>query len=565
MNATHRSLIRVVVPVCILAVAPACHDLVNLDEHPQTFVDPASYFKTPEQAIAAVNGVYNALMTWDNWISPAWRDVMCEGSDVFCPTWVAWGALGPAPGCLPGCWFTGRTWTANYVVIRRANDVLGQLARVELEPALEERLRGEAHFLRGYAYFELVRRYGAVPLRLESYVPDGTYGDAPRVPIQDVYPVIVNDLKAAAQELPADFASKTYTSADRGRPTAPSAWGLLAKVYLTIAGAELAGTPLAAAKQQYNDSARIAAQRVTQSAWVALETDYMRLFDWQQQVNSNEILFQVGGTHQENTGSEVGTFVNPPDYSAVGGGGGGALSMRYAFYQTFAATDRRIEPGYAIFGAWKESYSSSDAGTRTWYRFSVPDSIRTQLSPANQVGWTWSEICDTVGTDRYRLADSSIVAVSPRIYTMKYIDRTALTKSQNSNNPIILRYADVLLVFAEAENEVNGATPAAYAAINDVRRRVNISDLPVGLSQEQLRDSVWLERRHELYGEFQEWFDLKRQGRWLDIMNDVIPAYPGSSTANASTCRPRQAYQMLLPIPAAEIGANRLMTQNPGY
>jgi hypothetical protein len=561
MNPAHRSSIRMVVSVCVLAGAGACHDIVNLDEQPQTFVDPASYFKTPDQAIAAVNGIYNALMTWDNWIDPAWQELTCEGPDIFCPGWWAFGRL----GARTGTWFGGRTWTANYLVIRRANDVLGQLENVTLDPELEERLRGEAHFLRGYAYFELVRRYGAVPLRLEPYVPDGTYGDAPRVPIHDVYAVIVNDLKAAAQELPADFASKTYGGADRGRPTGPSAWGLLAKVYLTMAGAELAGTPLAAARQQYNDSARSAAQQVMNSGGIALEADYMRLFDWQQQVNSNEILFQVGATHQENTGPELVTFFNPPDYATGGGGGGGFLSMRYAFYQTFAATDRRIEPGYAIFGAWKESYSSSDAGTRTWYRFSVPDSIRTQLSPANQVGWTWTEICDTVGTDRYRLADSSIVAVSPRIYTMKYIDRTALTKSQNSNNPIILRYADVLLVFAETENEVNGPTPAAYAAINEVRRRVNVSDLPTGLSQEQFRDSVWLERRHELYGEFQEWFDLKRQGRWLDIMNDVIPAYPGSSTPNASTCRPRQAYQMLLPIPAAEIGANRLMTQNPGY
>jgi len=159
----------------------------------------------------------------------------------------------------------------------------------------------------------------------------------------------------------------------------------------------------------------------------------------------------------------------------------------------------------------------------------------------------------------------AIVQVSPRIFTMKYIDRTALTKSQNQTNPIILRYADVLLVLAEAENEVNGPTAAAYAAIDQVRSRSNVPKLTPGLSQAQFRDSVWLERRHELYGEFHEWFDLKRQGRWLDIMNDRVPAYPGGQTPNASVCRPRQAYQMLLPIPDAEVGANRLITQNPGY
>jgi hypothetical protein len=404
-----------------------------------------------------------------------------------------------------------------------------------------------------------------VPLRLTPYVPDGTYGDAPRAPIEQVYPAIVGDLKAAASELPPDFASQTYSSGDRGRPTAFSAWGLLAKVYLTMAGAEVAGTPLAAGRQQYDDSARMAAQHVMQSGWVTLETDYMRLFG-QQQINSNEILFQVGATHQENTGPEIGTFFNPHDYSTIGGGGGGFLSMRQVFYSTFDTLDLRIKPGYAVYAAWKESSSSADPGVPAWYEAAVPDSVRTRVAADSQVGWTWTDLCETVGANAYmNRASREILQISPRIFTMKYIDRTALTKSQNETNPIILRFADVVLVFAEAENEVSGPTAAAYAAINQVRRRSNVPDLTPGLSAAQFRDSVWLERRHELYGEFQEWFDLKRQGRWLDIMNDRIPAYPGGSTPNASVCRPRQAYQMLLPIPAAEIGANRLITQNPGY
>src|SRR5437660_8985064 len=369
MKRAHHGWLRVLASASLWAAAAGCHDLFNLDEHPQTFVDPASYFKTGDQAIAAVNGIYQPLMTWDDWIDPAWQEVTCEGPDIFCPDWWAFGHL----GAKTGTWLAGRTWTANYQVIRRANDVLGQLDRVGLDAALTTRLGGEPHFLRGYAYFELVRRYGAVPLRLTPYVPDGTYGDAARVPIEQVYPVIVADLKAAAQELPADFASQTYTSADRGRPTAPSAWGLLSKVYLTMAGAELAGTPLAAAKQQYDDSAREAAQHVTQSGWVTLETDYMRLFDWQQQVNSNEILFQIGATHKENTGPELVTFFNPPDYSTGGGGGAGFLSMRRVFYETFEPADRRIAPGSAVFAAGKRAGSGPGPGRPTWHEGPVPE------------------------------------------------------------------------------------------------------------------------------------------------------------------------------------------------
>src|SRR5216110_3764356 len=180
MQRAHHGWFRLLASACLWTAAAGCHDLFNLDEHPQTFVDPASYFKTGDQAISAVNGIYQPLMTWDDWIDPAWQEVTCEGPDIFCPDWWAFGHL----GAKTGTWFAGRTWTANYLVIRRANDVLGQLDRVSLDAALTTRLRGEAHFLRGYAYFELVRRYGAVPLRLTPYVPDGTYGDAARVPIE---------------------------------------------------------------------------------------------------------------------------------------------------------------------------------------------------------------------------------------------------------------------------------------------------------------------------------------------------------------------------------------------
>src|SRR5439155_1628854 len=132
----------------------------------------------------------------------------------------------------------------------------------------------------------------------------------------------------------------------------------------------------------------------------------------------------------------------------------------------------------------------------------------------SQIGWTWTELCETMGANAYlNRTTRALVQISPRIFTMKYIDRTALTKSQNLTNPIILRYADVLLVLAEAENHVHGPTGAAYAAINQVRTRSNVPDLTPGLTQGQLRDPVWLQRRHEPYGASQQQAGLKRVSR----------------------------------------------------
>ncbi|MEP6730691.1 MAG: RagB/SusD family nutrient uptake outer membrane protein [bacterium] len=548
------------VPVCALAALSACKNPVDLAETPQTFVDPANYFKNAAEAINAANGMYTPLMTWDDWIDPAWQETTCEGVDIACPNWWAWGTNGPGAGY----WFGGRTWTANFAVVRRANDLLAQLDKSPLDPTLVTRLKGEAHFLRGYAYFELVRRYGGVPLRLEAYQPDGTYGEIARSSVPDVYNVIVKDLKAAASELPADFSSKTYTDADRGRPIAPSANGLLAKAYLTMAGAE------AKMGAVYYDSARKAAQLVMNAPNVKLEADFMKNFDWQTQISSQEILWQIGATHRENTGPELGSFFNPADYALVGGGAGGFAQMRTSLYETYEPKDLRVKPGYAVFDHWNEGSSSTAPGTPTYLKFAVPDSIQQQLPTATQNGWTWDDggSCDTNGVNFYKLAKGNTIGITPRVFTMKYVDRTALTKSQNSNNPIILRFADVLLVFAEAENEVSATSQAAYAAINQVRARDSLPSLQTakpGLTQSTFRDAVWLERRHELFGEFQEWFDYKRQGRYLDLVNNKTTVFPGARNPTSSTCKTRKDFQMLLPLPDAEIGSNRLIKQNPGY
>src|SRR2546429_5983946 len=113
----------------------------------------------------------------------------------------------------------------------------------------------------------------------------------------------------------------------------------------------------------------------------------MLLFDGQQQINSNEILFQIGATHQENTGPEIATFFNPRDYSTAGGGGGGFLSMRQVFYSTFDTLDRRVAPRYAVFSAWEEAASSVDPGTPPRYPGPRPDTSQKPRARGRPVRW----------------------------------------------------------------------------------------------------------------------------------------------------------------------------------
>ena len=141
----------------------------------------------------------------------------------------------------------------------------------------------------------------------------------------------------------------------------------------------------------------------------------------------------------------------------------------------------------------------------------------------------------------------------------KWIDfsLTPLTNQSRSglNFPVI-RYADVLLMYAEVLNELNGSpTGEAYAAINRVRARAHIDNLTEGLNQADFRDSVFLERRKEFIQEGMRWFDLSRRGgTYLYDALKKIPAKTGAAVKDT-----------LYPIPQAEIDLNPLLTQNPGW
>ncbi len=134
----------------------------------------------------------------------------------------------------------------------------------------------------------------------------------------------------------------------------------------------------------------------------------------------------------------------------------------------------------------------------------------------------------------------------------KWQDPAKVSGDGAGYNFIVYRYADLILVKAEAENEVNGATTVAYTELNKVRNRAGLPNLTAGLTKDQFRDSVLKERNLELALEQIRWFDLKRTDRLKSTL-----------TANGATWNDKY---FLFPIPQAEIDAsNRLITQNPGY
>lgn len=521
------------IPV-LLFILPSCQKDF-LDEEVFTFQAPKDYYSNANEVKAAANGMYDALMTWELWVQPSWIPIALENDDMLGQDWVAGGYTGNQNGT----WYIERPWAGFYQVINRANNVIDRVSDLDfLDEDVKNAVLGQAYFLRAYCYFEIGRWFGDAPIRTKSFDPAVDSPDIVRSPVKDVFMQAANDLQIAGDLLPADYLSGDYSDADRGRPTAPAAFGLQAKVYMHLAGAEVGD-------MSFYNNAITAAQKVidySNTGYPSLESNYMDNFNQASQDAGTEILFSIQATQAPNEGPELPRFYIPGNTGFAGGGGIGAISLREDFYSTFEDGDKRVEFGTALFDHW------TDLNGDEFYNF--------RTLPQDVVGIVSEDVFDNgfgrYGTNRYELSDGSIVRGTPRLYIKKYIDETSQVKDENGSNPIILRYADVLLLLAEAENEANGPTGTAFDAINEVRQRAGLEELDASLSQDDFRQAVRDERRYELYGEFQRRWDLIRWGIWIETME----------AANRS----RLEYQKLFPIASSEIAANALINENnPGW
>ena len=139
---------------------------------------------------------------------------------------------------------------------------------------------------------------------------------------------------------------------------------------------------------------------------------------------------------------------------------------------------------------------------------------------------------------------------------MGYYDRNV---EVDDYDIIHLRYADVLLMYAEAQNEAVGPDQSVYDAINEVRDRAGMPDVEEGLSKDEMREIIRFERRIELAGEGYRWFDIKRWGIANEVLSKVDE--PGRGTGVLKM----EPHQYIWPFPQSEIDMNPNLDQNPGY
>jgi hypothetical protein len=468
----------------ILLITVALVSCNELELEPTGTITRQQLFKTDADALASVNGVYQALTYTDGEQALYGRNLYFltdMGSD--------YAAAGSSASNYhvqsisriaieAGNDRVALVWQQIYNGINRANIAIDNIPNITGgDPVLRERLVNEAKFIRALLYFNVVRLWGDAPLVLhEAEELNNEVLKVGRTPLEKIYTQIFSDLNGALNLPP------TYAAVDAGRPTGGAARALLAYVYLT--------------RKEWRQASQTA-QKIVDNADVygyRLVDEFSDLFTKPAHKNGPEhvfsIQFEPGQSGAANTGNTL-------------------TSVSY-----FGPTP--IEPA--------DIPASDEIGyDRFVYNGTIKDKRRdvsylkqtVVLNPVTGQQATYS---------------------FPRALFIKYVSDINKPYTQRGVDPVnfpLIRYSEVLLILAEALNEENnGPTPEAYEAINQVRRRAfgqlpytNPSALPgvdlANLDRDGFRKAIQDERLFEFVQEGKRWFDLVRWGILVEEVSKV--------------------------------------------
>ncbi|MEO6720959.1 MAG: RagB/SusD family nutrient uptake outer membrane protein [Ferruginibacter sp.] len=511
---------RIIYIACFCLVTGGCEK--KLDQTNPNALTTGDYWKTKEQAFAGCTAIYNALIADGSYMrsfpgltdsrgddftgdSP-WLDLVLTGQFII-PT-----------NSAPVFWI----WREFYLVINRANQVIESVGKYDaslLTAEEKSRILGQAYFLRGLAYFNLATTFKAVPVITTVAGQASDFYSATAT--EDVlWNQIYTDLQAAETNLPTSYDNVVGPDkGQKGRATQGAASGLLGKAYLY--------------KKDYAKAALQFEKFINGplKGIYSLQADYRNNF---KDVNENnsESLFEV--QFQEGTGTDFNWAGDPTT----------------SWKQVTA-----VSVTYAMEGAGFSDYLP----TRWIY-----DEFKKEKTTA---GKSDPRLLATIAS--YEPADNSITAygkawfnpqtsIYPRKYTNDGLGRPFETPESGINYRV-LRYSDILLMYAEVLNELN-RTAEAYPFIQQVRTRALLPDLATvkpNMNQAQMRDQLAHERALEFSIEGQRINDIIRWG-WL--YNPTKLAELKSHDADFNTWTPGNEY---LPIPQQELDVNKNLLPNP--
>lgn len=516
--------IRFITAVCLLVsmVVTSCSEI--LDEEPLVQPSTDQFYKSETDALAALTGAYAQLKDGVGYYRQQFLSNVFAASDQGTSSWkhgnFRKGTITSTDANLTN------PWIEMYRGIREANNVIFRVPDIEMDEELKKRVLGEAKFLRALHYFNLVRCFGEVPLRTEPVKP-GEEG-LPVSSIEDIYAVIIDDLKFASENCWAFGEVRGSYTNDVGRATSGAAHALLAKVYLRIASAKRSASAGAEGNAPYlafTESSETYYQLAKEECDAVINGGSYQLTsglaEWQDifspsNGNNPEMIFEIQGSSLTEQGTALSNLYCPRGAGLSGGGWGGT---------------NKLLPKFINLHINKNDNRYQQSIVREYQ-----DASKTYVLNAGSIGYVRTITATGASNGNLNL-----------IYTGKYIDSNATTEYTSEQNWHVIRLADVYLMRAEALAELNQNPALAEEDINVLRSRVEEDALVLsGMSMDEFRKALLRERGVELYMEGHRFFDLTRFGVYDEYCKRVF-----NNTIGA-----RQADDYTWPIPLTETSAN---------
>lgn len=430
---------------------------VDLNQRPKSFITEEDYIGLPQdiqQVQKAATGLYNDLWGENYGFNCRMQAFSCTADELVTspkPNNRLQYLIELTPSVSANDKDVSTAWKIFWKVVSSSNKLINGTP-IPADPAKAKEYKaviGEAHFMRGLAYFYLVRLFGDIPMVLTTAAAPA---DAPRVPVSEIYnKVILPDLEYAVANLP-EFSRTTSSST----PSKWAAMAMMADVHLTMGG-----WPLKLGAPSYAKAAKLAKEIIDNSG-LSLTPEYSDLFMEAKKAEANEHMFAIHHTAKYNA-SNYGKSYYPSDFAPNAG-----WADYYAnpnFMNKYPEDDRKA--------------------------FNYMTSWNTKSGKVN-----WQDSKDKL----------------PAISKYYNYDEGAPGKSAQANGlTVIYRYADVLLMYAEASARAEGvANSKAYEALHLVQARANAPKTPLGLNQADFINAVLAERGWEFFAEMKRWFDLVR-------------------------------------------------------
>lgn len=484
--------------ISILFFSASCS---KLDLVPISQKSTGGFYQTETHINQAVIGTYNALRS--AWVTSQGSYMLTEARS---DNTFQGQAYNDGPISMfqvtPDLPILNTVWTSYYNYIQRCNEILQVLDGIEMTAEARRQYEGEARFMRGLFYFDLVRFFGAVPVVTQPVSIDDSY-KLERSTIEQVYAQIESDLTVAVEYLPSNYPAQNV-----GRATTWAARGYLGKVYMFMSGYPLKANRWSEAGMRFKE--------VIDSGNFEFLADYEANYAHENEGGKQQVFSIKFVAGQSGNGNPFPTRNASNDVAPISFEEGG-VPFGGSPFNLFLSNDivEAYEPGdirkdVSILSSWR--HKSGEIIT------SLPTAKKYQNGPVVQ-GNDWD------------------------------IDWIALS------------YTDILMMYAEALNEIGyQANGEAYTIMNNVRTRAGLAPKTNAevSDQNSFRDWVEKERRVEFAFENLRWFDLVRTDRALDVMSAFLAEYGLGGNVKSRD-------QYIYPIPQAVLNMTPHLGQNPGY